>query len=1584
VDFRLLGPLEVVGDAGRALPLGAGRRRALLAYLLLRANEPVASERLIDALWGETPPATAAQMVQNQVWALRRALGGNGRLETLGHAYRLNIAPGERDVDRFETFVGAGEFRKGLALWRGPPLADLTYEPFAQAEIARLTELRWAALEACMEAELAAGRHTDLVAELEAAVLEQPLRERLQGQLMLALYRSGRQADALEAYRRARTTLVDDIGVEPGAELRALHAAILAQDPGLAAPPALPPALAGGSPVLAGRDDELATLRDRLHEGGVVVVTGPAGIGKTRLAAELARETVRRGMPATYTTNPAEAAGRRGLVIVDDARDDAVPTADADALVLVLRRGEGGDLPLAPLGHAAVAQIAALYLTPEAAEAQAAALAAATGSIPLDVHRTAAAWARREAATLVADSAHRTASGRSDLRAAEADLAGSVIGLQAAVERDRLYAADAARETAVCPYLGLATFDSDHAEYFFGRERLVAELVARLVGAPLLAVVGPSGSGKSSAVRAGLLPALAAGVLPGSERWTRVLMRPGAHPREKLDRLLVREDRVVLAVDQFEELFTACTDAAEREAFVDALVAAAHEGVVVVIAMRTDFYGRCAPYPELARLIGANQVLVGPMRPAELQRAIELPARRAGLTVEPELTAALIDDVVDAPGALPLLSAALLELWRERDGRVLRRASYDRTGGVRGAIGRLAEETYGRLGEAERETARLSLVRLADAGEHEMAFVRRRAPLEEFGPESTEILDALADSRLVTIADDTVEVAHEALLREWPRLRHWLEDDAEGRRLHQHLIQAAREWEAADHDPAELYRGARLTAALDWVAGHERELNERERAFVAASRAGAEQESDRQHRANRRLRMLTVGIAGVLFVALAAGVIAVQQRGEARGAAVVADAQRLGAEALVDDRLDHALLIARAGVALDDTVATRSSMLSVLLRTPAALGVIDHGWKLYTVALRPDRRVLAVGDERGGVTFYDAATREPVGRPYSIPGGLIQNLDYSPDGRTLAAGSVDPNDPDDNAVVDLIDARTHTRRARVRLTPIRSPAPFVAAGVNVLADGDVLVQQRDGGAPDGRPSVLYRVDGTTGRVEKHRRIGQHGSRVLTLTADGRHAFVTSARDDRTWEVDPRTLRVTRTYATGAISGGVSPDGRLLALGDLDGRVRLLDVASGAVRPFSGRHKGAVLTLAFTPDDRTLVTTADDNGRVNAWDVASGRIAQTFAGHTGAVGGLAISPDGRTAISASEDGRAVIWDLAGDRRLDQPFPTRRPFTVEDTPRGIAVRPDGRTLALTDSDGSVELIDTRTLKLRGTLHAQTGFAAGVDFSPDGRLLAVCGEHGRVTLWEADTLAPAGDLEGLGGGACQGVVFSPDGTHVAASDFDFDKSRLRVWDIRTGQLTAYRSPTGAALLAYSPDGRLIAAAAIDKDTEIRDAATGRLVKRITTDDESRSVAFSPDGRRLVVGQYDGEAILYSTADWLPVGRPIEAHTARLTYPDFSPDGRTLLTAGADGTAALWDVASRKPIGEPLKFPRGSFVAAAFSPDGQYVYAVPPRGPGTRFDMSPAAWERHACLVAGRELTEREWADALPGRAYRHICSG
>jgi DNA-binding SARP family transcriptional activator len=633
VDFRILGPLEVARD-GQPLMLGAVQQRALLAVLVLHRGEVVSTDRLVDELWGERAPVAAAKTVQVYVSYLRKALGA-GVIVTQGRGYRLAVAPEQVDAVRFEALgvegrraLAGGDASRAkerlcsaLGLWRGEPLAEFAYEPFAQADIRRLQEARLAALEDRIEADLALGADGELIGEIESLIASNPLQERLRGQLMLALYRAGRQADALAAYRQASELLREELGLEPSRLLQELERSILGHDASLDGPP--------------------------------------------------------------------HATAARGLLV------------------------------------------------------------------------------------------------------------------------------------EVCPFKGLAFFDRADAEYFCGRELLIADLLARLVESPLVGILGSSGVGKSSLLRAGVLPALSAGSLPGSERWRQVLLRPGAHPNAELSRALAGGrlggvigqlapgERLVIAVDQLEELFTLCGQEAERAAFAGRLAAAAGDAerrALVVVSLRADFYGRLASYPRLAALVSASHVLVGPMDRGELAWAIEQPAGRAGLEAERPLVEALVSDVAGEPGGLPLLSTTLLELWRARDGRVLRYGSYRASGGVRGAVARLAEDAYHQLGEGEQPIARGLMLRLASGENGTLA--RRRVPLGELEriPGAGPVLAKLTDARLLTVSDGEVELSHEALLREWPRYHTWLEEDRIGRRLHAHLTAAARDWDEHGRDAADVYR----------------------------------------------------------------------------------------------------------------------------------------------------------------------------------------------------------------------------------------------------------------------------------------------------------------------------------------------------------------------------------------------------------------------------------------------------------------------------------------------------------------------------------------------------------------------------------------------------------------------------------------------------------------------------------------------------------------------------------------------------------------------------------------------------------
>jgi WD40 repeat protein/DNA-binding SARP family transcriptional activator len=1626
MHIRVLGPLEASID-DQPIAIGGAKQRAVLAMLGLEANRTVTADRLIEGLWGDEPPASAAKMVQNYVWRLRRVLADEGGAEivTHGRAYELRIDRELVDVCRLERLVSeasraaaarrpASAAREALALFRGDPLADVADEPFADAEIRRLEELRAAAAELAIEADLASGRHHELVSEIESLLSENPLRERLHAQRMLALYRCGRQAEALDAYRHARSTLVGEIGIEPSAELRELHEAILRQDPSLdvevAADELARELDTTAATPLVGREDELRRLRACWQracagEGGLVTLVGAYGMGKTRLAAELAGVANRDGALVLYAAGTgapeaalavlarARGARRPALIVVDDADRAAAEVRAAlrklgaaigRAPVLVLATGvqtaalarleAQESLALEPLGTDGVRAIAGFYAPDGESRIPVEVLLATSGGVARRVHEAASEWARREATRRVDAVAGRTAAGRSEARALEAELAGSVVELQSARERAGFADRDTEddRTPLVCPYKGLATFDAADAEYFFGRERLVAELVARLVGAPLLAIVGPSGSGKSSVMRAGLLPALAGGVLPGSENWTQAIIRPGEQPLRELHRAtrrLAREWHRLLAVDQFEELFTACRDEAERAQFADALVRAADAGTVVVLAVRADFYGRCAAYPELSRLLGANHVLVGPMSRDELGRAIERPAQRVGLTVEPELADALLADVEGEPGALPLLSTALLELWRERDRRRLRLAAYARSGGVHGAVARLAEDAFVGLDPERQAIARTLLVRLADEDDGG-AVVRRRAALEELGDEQTEVVERLADRRLLTLSDGSVEVAHEALLREWPRLRAWLAEDAEGRRLHRRLGDAARAWDADARDPGGLYRGARLAAALDWAAGHATELSPAERAFLADSRSAS-------GRAQRRLRMMLAGVGALLVLAVIAGVVALDQRGEARAEATTAAAQRLGAQALSDASLDRGMLLARQGVALDDSVQTRGNLLATLLKSPAAIGVLGGGGApLASLDLSRDGRTLALLDNEGALSRVDPVTRRRRAPRRGIPGFRggptgVDAVRFSDDGSLLAVAGSQP------IVIDVTTGRT--------LASLPTSDSRYVVSVDFAADRRSLIATID--SPSVGSTTVQRFDVATGRpIAEPRAVARSGKIVTLMVAPGGEHVVTTSAGGPTAVRDARTLRPLRSFRGGGDAAALSPDGRTMLAGGRDGTVRFLDLGDGSTRPALGRHAGGVVGAAFSPDGATAITAGEDN-RLIVWDVRHRAVRETLQS-AAQVSGMAVAPDSRTLYAGGVDGKVIIWDLTGDRRLGRVF-----GTAPDTHRdplfdqlvSHAVSPDGRQVAVGRRDGRIVLTDARTLRpLRTFPGVPRGHIRGVAFAPGGRLLAVGGDDGYLALLDPRRGSVVERLGGHNGSEVLTPTFSADGRRMLTMSYS---DIIQIWTLEAGRPSGaprrYSASPGIDAASLSPDGRTFAITG-PLGVQIIDAETLRTRATLRGSDTVRRLAgFTPDGRYVIGGSSKGTR-LWSTRTFRPASPLLTGHTGDVLAASTSPDGRILATGSQDGTVRLYDLRTYQPIGAPLPAVPNRPVVPAFASDGAYLFAFTNAGREFRWDVRPSTWERQACAIAGRRLTRAEWADTLPGREYRPACAG
>jgi WD40 repeat protein/energy-coupling factor transporter ATP-binding protein EcfA2 len=1182
------------------------------------------------------------------------------------------------------------------------------------------------------------------------------------------------------------------------------------------------------------------------------------------------------------------------------------------------------------------------------------------------------------------------------------------------LERGWPVRAEPGRPADVCPYKGLARFETADAEYFFGREQVVAEAVGHLAGSRFLALVGPSGSGKSSLLRAGLLHALGSGALPGSDRWACSVIRPGNRPRDAMAHAMGNQrtaDRRVLAIDQFEEVFTACSDAAERAAFLGAITnaASAPDGTTtIVIALRADFYGRCAGHRALASLLASAQILVGPMDEEELRRAIELPAQRAGLTVQEELADSLVSDTAGQPGGLPLLSTALLELWTRRRDRTLRLEDYLRAGGVQGAVARLAEEAFGRLDGDGQAAAKRILLRLAAPGET-AEVVRRRAPLSEFDldrdDDASRAMAVLTDARLVTVAEGTAEVAHEALLHEWPRLRTWLEDDAAGRKLHRHVTESSRVWDEAGRDPADLYRGARLTAALEWAEPHEADLNDLEREFLRAGRTASEGEAVRARRANHRLRGLLAGVAVLLAVSLVIGELALTQRNRATAALTIADVGRLASGSRLQPDPQLALLMAREAVHIDDSAETRSALFAALERTPAITGRIyapggpsPAGDETQWIAIARDRGTLAIGDAGPTVEFFDAVRRVPIGA--ADVGSGTGRAAFSPDGKTLAVVT-------STGGLVAVDVATRTVRDRVRAEGSVDAIAFDPRGGGLLTaehgtDLQEFLVPRD-------PVTLK----PTGRTVPTPGRDQAGfpqiSRPLSMFAmafapDGR--LVTTRKGGPTVLWNPG-LTTVRRYATGGEGVAVSPDGSVAALiknhdAANTGTVAFLNLRSGDVRKGPGGHHGSYKTLyeavgaAFTPDGRSLVTVGNDS-RLLAWDVATGSVRTTLS-ETGdlPLRGPVLSADGTTAYTTDRNRDVIVWDLSGSHRLDRPFPAGTGFPGWPW---FAMSPDGRRLAVvsppqTGVGGGIWLIDTSDLHVvRRIPQELNGSSTPLAFSPDSATLAVGtwnGDRTDVRLWDVAsgkmtaTLHPA-----PAGQRLVTLAFSPDGSLLVGGGGPVHRGVVYVGRPATPNQPPdqFRTPRTVEELDFTPDGSHLVVSTGWGDGGyfvLWDTAAQRIVRTVRADDAGVwTAAVSADARTLITGGQTGTVRLWDMATGRPRGAPLTGLAGSADTVDLAPGGRTAVGADSAGHVLLWDVPTRSTIGDPFPGPvAGRNAAAAFTPNGHSVVVVSETGAGWVWDVDPSDWLARACRVAGRSLTQQEWQELLPDRPYHATC--
>ena len=1161
----------------------------------------------------------------------------------------------------------------------------------------------------------------------------------------------------------------------------------------------------------------------------------------------------------------------------------------------------------------------------------------------------------------------------------------ALVALQQAILRQDpdLSTAPMAPPASACPYRGLLPYEAEDADAFFGRDGDVAAALQRLRERGVLAVVGASGTGKSSVVRAGIVSALR------HEGTLVVVTTPGSRPTDSLAGV-PSDGRAVLVVDQAEEAVTLCPDNEERAAYLRTL--AAYAGPLILV-LRADRLAELSAVAGIARLIEAGLFLLADLDEDHLRAAIEGPARQAGLRLEPGLVDLLVRDVAGEPGALPLLSHVLRQTWEHREGSTLTVDRYRATGGVRNAVAQSAETLYEGLETREREQLRALLMRLvmpSNDGEP----VRARVPRAKVATdaEHERLVESLVAARLLSSDEGDLQIAHEALAREWPRLRGWLEEDVEGQRIFRHLAAAAEEWDHLDRPSSELYRGVRLAAASDWAAHHVPEMTATERAFLDASRTESERELHQQRRSNRRLRGALAGIAALLIASLVVGSLAVRERNHARGnehrtlaALASSDAHRIALSASSGNDPSQDLLLAVEANRLEDSPTTRSAVLKVLVGEDHLAHVTSLGndAAVSDVAVSPDGRELAIGSYTAnpGLMLVDAATGK-VMRTYSPavthvmflgPNRLAVGLDQS-------SRSVPLANP-----LRLLDA--HTLKQEPTQLGGQGPAPaqptaLTAAPDRAVVAADVQWSTNQGSfskisawnlARPGRPVFTRNIDrfasvlAVTGNKVI---LGQDGQRTLNSFDLG------SGRRQGSLNLQSPTA-LNRFNPSGALS----PDGRTEAVA-LGNDVVLVDTTKLRVLHRWIDVNGTPNVPAFSRDGTRLLT--GDLGTYGSgftvWRVPDGEELATIK---------AAVPGNSVATLGASDGTAYLAGADGlmTWRLDRPVTGVQQIPIQTWGRGVNLRlgsPDGRMVIGFDSGGArsghflAQVQDIASGRIVASFQYPKSFGpdAGntATWSPDSRFVAAT-QGGRVHSFD---IHGGHSMQGpdLGFGDLADVMYlSPTQILVAST------GTIAAVDARTLRLDRILAHTNLTLtgFSFSADRRHILVYDTNGDyyaLDPRGHLTGLPLGQLS------SAAVSPDGSRVAVTRGgDGAVGLYDLRRHRWISQPTPAGES---YVNYSLDGDRFVTEGDnDSTLRAWD--GRTGRLEVSLDPPGPCVCSAmvFQPHSHDVLLSGYNGELLRWDPDTRDLIANACRLAGRNLTPDEWNAFIGGnRPYRRTC--
>jgi DNA-binding SARP family transcriptional activator/WD40 repeat protein len=1668
VQYRVLGSVAVLSGT-QPVALGGKRQKTVLALLLANANRAVSQERLVDALWVGHPPQTGVRTLQSYISHLRRVLGDV--IDREGEGYVLRAQPEHIDALRFRALVDEARpivetdcetaselLGQALGLWTGPPYGELGYEEALVAETNRLRDERLEAQELRLVADLACGRHSSVLPEIETLVAEHPYRENLVHSNMLALYRSGRQADALRACATLRDSLRNDLGIDPSPAIQELETRILAHDPVLKAPDregeSRRPVARGyelheevGESDLGVRYRSFQTAIGR--EVGVLVVEptlsqtpGFVRSFESEMRAASSFEHPHLAPIFDYWRDPSQACvvgphfGGGSLQSLMSSGPlsvlDVVRLADQLCAALgYLHRSDyahglvrAESVWLDNEGNAYLTDTGLARYVPESDTSASGDVEATGRLIALMVNHPVGTDLPPELGHAIKRATHVDPASRYRRIEEFARALRQSVGLNASPLPGHSVASPDRRN----PYKGLRAFQETDASDFHGRGALIQEMIDSLAAHRILTVVGPSGSGKSSVVRAGLLPALRRGAVPGSDNWVITDLYPGSSPFEEIESALLRvavhrptdlvgtlrADRhglrsavtemvdpgqdILIVIDQFEELFSLVASVDEQRRYLEMLATAVADPVGrirLILTIRADFFDYPLQFTEFAAVMRQNLITVSPPSHDGLVAAVAQPALDSGVGLEPGLVTRIADAVHQQPGGLPLLQYAMTELFASQRGALLTIAAYEETGGVGGALAQRAEDIYTGLSSDGRAVARQLFLRLVTVDEQADDARRRirQSEITDLGFERSTVelvLERFGSFRLLTFDRDvvsrapTVEIAHEALLREWGRLRSWIDERREDLLTHHRLQTTTHDWQRSERDPSYLLRGMRLEQARQFLEQSDISVSGGEYEFIEASVVREEEEQAErmalEDKAARRRKAVIGVLAGAVVVATVIGVYALGQRGDAVDNAALATARELSAVSreLADDDPELGMLLSLEAIShvenagVSPPADTLSALWHSYLRHRVELAIQGAGH--FAVALSRDGSVLATDleDDRQVVALWDAESGRSLGLltashlPNSTE-GVVLGLRFSDDGkRVMVSRTYGAQAPEEVAAVDVYDVMTLEH-----LSTLMGP-PGIYDEIDESPSGHILSTSWESASttvwnPDLGSTPVAVVEGLY---------------APGFTRDGELVGSTPGVVTDLLVVDWRSGDVLRTIPLGIEVGriAVSPDRDLVAIAGRVSDVAVYELAGREV--MSPTSFASPQFLTWSPDASMLALSGND-ADVTVISPTSGETVLTLSGHDGTIPATSWSGD-RIATVEFGGGDTRIWNVS---QTGLPSAGSVAVTEGSGRRILDPIPNGDGFLLTFPGARVEVLNRD-----GTVRARPEFnrtfpVLGV-ISGNGEIVGGEYDDGRASLIEIETGAES-FLP-----ACHSPrALSWDASWVAVDTGMLcteDESRSGLLDMRTGEIVIELVPDDLALATFSPDDRYVAFVTSQEwnnpnfPTTVEVWGLDPLEPLTSLDDSIVGVPwlvprFSSDGRYLAVGS-NGPAAVVVDMDRVEAGA---THEDAIVFNREVNSGNTpraipnaaglLVTMGHDGFYRFWKIETGQSIMEIDVRGQIDALSHGFSPDGETLYYMSAPGLISQIPTNPSEMISTVRSSLTRTLTEDECVQYL-----------